>query len=154
METMIRPTSYNIYKKKSAAQFTLMRPTPDENNRVIKRGAVLLEAAQSAGNDTKAFDWSNKISFALGMNDLCIMFDNPDSPTKLVHNTPGKPLMKSLEFKPGEGRYSGTYMMHLRETNQDTGENRNVVVPMTNGEYTVLLRLLMNSASKLIGWEE
>ena len=40
------PTSFNIYKRSAAAQFTLLPPRCDENNRIQKTGAVLLEMAR------------------------------------------------------------------------------------------------------------
>ena len=50
--------SFNIYKKSAAAQFTLLPPRSDENNRIQKTGAVLLEVAPSQGE--KSYDWKNK----------------------------------------------------------------------------------------------
>lgn len=146
------PGTFTIYKKLGAAQFTLLTPRVNENNhRIEKNGAVLLEAATGVGD--KKYEWSNKISFALGMSDLCSIFDNPDEPQKLVHSMPGSNLVKTLEFQPGEGRYSGTYMMKLGETDKNTKDSKLITVPIGGGEYTVLLRLLMAAAPSMIGWQ-
>ena len=67
-------TSYNIYKKTAAAQFTLLPPRRDENGRISKTGAVLLEMAPSQGE--KSYDWrGSKLTFAFGMNDIVQFFD-------------------------------------------------------------------------------
>ena len=146
------PGTFTVYKKLGAAQFTLLPPRVNEENcRINKNGAVLLEAAPGAGD--KKYNWSSKISFALGMSDLCNMFDNPDQPQKLIHSMPGSNLVKTLEFKPGEGRYSGTYVMRLGEVDKNTKESKFVQVPLAGGEYTVLLRLLMSAAPLMIGWQ-
>lgn len=145
------PGTFPIYKKLGAAQFTVIPPKTNEDGRIEKNGAVLLEAAPSEGD--KSYNWKTKISFALGISDMCLMFDNPDSPQRLVHSMPGSSSVKSLEFSPGEGRYVGTYMMKLGEKNKDTNESNYVTVPITGGEYTVLLRLLMSATPNIIGWD-
>lgn len=145
------PGTFTIYKKLGAAQFTLINPkVKQDSGRIDRDGAVLLEASKGAGD--KKYLWSEKISFALGMSDLCSIFDNPDEPQRLVHSMPGSDTVKALEFKAGEGRYAGTYMMRLSETNKKSNVNKLVTVPISGGEYTVLLRLLMAAAPKMIGW--
>ena len=96
------PGTFTIYKKLGAAQFTLINPkVKQDSGRIDRDGAVLLEASKGAGD--KKYLWSEKISFALGMSDLCSIFDNPDEPQRLVHSMPGSDTVKALEFKPGEG---------------------------------------------------
>ena len=145
------PGTFSIYKKIGAAQFTIIPPRESENGRIEKNGAVLLETA--AGQGEKSYSWNEKITFAIGMSDLCNVFENPDSPPKLIHQMPGSDLTKSLELVPGEGRYSGTFMLKLGEKNKSTDTYKNVTVPISGGEYTVLLRLLMAAAPVLIGWD-
>jgi hypothetical protein len=145
------PGTFPIYKKNGAAQFTIISPKIDDNGRISKNGAILLEVASSSGE--RSYDWKNKISFAIGMNDLSLWFNNPDSPNKLIHKTPNSPLMKTLEVLPGEGKYAGTYQLKLSEKNNNDDSFRSVFVPVTGGEYTVLLRLLMHAAPLLIGWD-
>lgn len=159
-KTMVKrfPAAFKIYKSNGAAQFV---PLPikwkDERGdgkaeRVEKEGCVLLDVAESNGE--KSYDWDNKINFAFLLSDICQIFDNPDAPKRLVHKTPNSALMKGLEFKPGTGKYVGTYMMQVSEKNEDTGQSRNVTVPLSGGEYTVLLRLFMAAAPILLGWQE
>ena len=102
------PTSFNVYKKSAAAQFTLLKPRRDENGRIEKAGAVLLEVAPSKGE--KSYDWQNKITFAFGMNDLTQFFDDPHSQKwgSFFHQNDGK--NKKLQITHGQGRYEGTFM--------------------------------------------
>lgn len=144
------PSQYKIYKKVGAAQFGFIRPREDSNGRIEKDGAILLEVAKSKGE--KSYDWSNKISFAIGMSDLTAIFESPDSPRSLIHTMPGSNVTKKLEFQPGEGRYAGTYRMMVSEFSKDKSVSKSVMVPISSGEYTVLLRLFMSTAPKFLGW--
>jgi len=146
------PGQFTIYKKLGAAQFTLINPTrSDETGRIERDGAILLDAASSAGD--KHYSWSSKINFAFGVSDICRIFDNPDKPPRLVHSPPGSTIIKSLDLVPGSGKYVGTYMLNLQEKNKETDQTKSVSVPISGGEYTVLLRLLMTATPLLIGWE-
>lgn len=139
------PTSYNIYKKSAAAQFTLLPPRRDDNGRIQKTGAVLLEVAPSQGE--KSYDWKNKkITFAFGINDLTQFFDDPSSSRwgSFYHDNDG--VGKKLTFSQGEGKYAGTYMMSL-----SSGEDR-VSVPISAGEFQVLGRLFTAALPKILGW--
>lgn len=144
------PGTFPIYKKMGAAQFTLLPPRRDDNGRISKNGAVLLEVAKSAGE--KSYDWKSKISFAIGMSDICNMLDNPDSPPRLVHSMPGSDTVKALEFQPGEGRYEGTFMLKLSENNKKENVNKFVTVPIGAGEYQMMMRLLMHASPQIVGW--
>lgn len=144
------PSQFKIYKKIGAAQFGLIRPREDEKGRIEKDGAILLEVAKSQGE--KSYDWANKISFAIGVSDLTSIFQNPDSPPSLIHTMPGSNITKKLEFQPGEGKYAGTYRMVLSEFSKDKSVSKTVMVPIASGEYTVLLRLFMQSVTKFLGW--
>jgi len=44
-------------------------------------------------------------------------------------------------------------MLKLGEKNKSQDNNKFVSVPITGGEYTVLLRLFMSAAPKIIGWD-
>ena len=145
------PGVFSIYKKLGAAQFTIIPPREGESGRIKKNGAVLLEVAAGSGN--KSYSWTDKITFALGMNDLCNWFTNPDAPPKLIHQMPDSPVVKTLEVTPGDGKYAGTFMLKLGENNKSQDKNKYVSVPITGGEYTVLLRLFMSAAPKIIGWD-
>ena len=138
-------TSYNIYKKSAAAQFTLLPPRVDENGRISKTGAILLEMAPSLGE--KSYDWKNqKLSFAFGINDLNLFFDDPSSSKwgSFFHQNDG--VNKKLQITPGEGRYEGTFMMSL-----SSGESR-VSVSLSAGEFQVLGRLFTAALPRILGW--
>ena len=142
---MSYPTSYNIYKKSAAAQFTLLPPRRDDNGRIQKTGAVLLEMAPSSGE--KSYDWkNNKITFAFGINDLSQFFNDPSSPKwgSFYHDNDG--VGKKLTISPGEGRYEGTFMMSL-----SSGDNR-ISVSLTSGEFQVLGRLFTAALPSMLGW--
>jgi hypothetical protein len=142
---MTYPTSFNIYKKSAAAQFTLLPPRRDDNGRIQKAGAVLLEMSPSLGE--KSYDWKNqKVTFAFGINDLTQFFDDPSNPKwgSFFHQNDGS--NKKLIFSHGEGKYTGTYMMSL-----SVGETR-VSVSLSQGEFQVLGRLFTAALPKILGW--
>lgn len=143
---MSYPTSFNVYKKGAAAQFTLLPPRRDDNGRIQKTGAILLEVAPSQGE--KSYDWKNgKITFAFGISDLSQFFDNPSSPKwgSFYHDNDG--TGKKLTFSPGEGKYEGTYMMSL------TSGDQRVSVALSSGEFQVLGRLFTAALPKILGWD-
>jgi hypothetical protein len=144
------PGTFPIYKKIAAAQFTLLPPRRDDNGRISKNGAVLLEVAKSSGE--RKYNWSEKISFAIGMSDICNIMENPDNPPRLVHQMPGSDVVKSLELQPGEGRYEGTYMLKLSENNKKANVSKFVSVPIGAGEYQVMMRMLMHASPLIVGW--
>ena len=139
------PTIFNIYKSKAAAQFTLLPPRRDENNRISKTGAVLLEVAPSAGE--KTYDWRNsKLTFAFGISDLTAFFDDPNSSNWGSFYHKNDTVVKRLSFSPGEGQYEGTYMLSL-----SSGDSR-VSIPLSSGEFQVLGRLFTAALPKMLGW--
>jgi hypothetical protein len=142
---MSYPSSYNIYKKSAAAQLTLLPPRRDENGRIQKTGAILLEMAPSQGE--KSYDWkNNKLTFAFGINDLSQFFNDPSTPKwgSFYHDNDG--VGKKLTISPGEGRYEGTFMMSL-----SSGENR-ISVSLTSGEFQVIGRLFTAALPSMLGW--
>jgi len=141
---MSYPAPYCIYKKSAAAQFNLIPPKRNDKGRVEREGAVMLEVANAKGD--KVYDWSNKLNFAIQINDIIMLFNNLDNPDRLFHNNEG--TTKTLEFKQGEGKFAGTYMMTLKVN--DT----KITVPLSGGEYTVLTLLLKGSIEKVLGWSE
>ena len=138
-------TSFNVYKKTSAAQFTLLPPRRDDNGRISKSGAILLEMAPSVGD--KSYDWKNKkLTFAFGMNDLTQFFDDPHSQKwgSFFHQNDGK--NKKLQITHGQGRYEGTFMLSL-----SSGEDR-ITISLSGGEFQVLSRLFSAALPKMLGW--
>ena len=139
------PTSFNVYKKSAAAQFTLLPPRRDDNGRIQKTGAVLLEMSPSQGE--KSYDWKNqKLTFAFGISDLVNFFDDPSSSRwgSFYHDNDG--VGKKLTITPGEGKYQGTYMMGL-----SSGDTR-VSISLSAGEFQVLGRLFTAALPKILGW--
>ena len=141
---MTYSTSFNIYKKSAAAQFTLLPPRRDDNGRISKTGAVLLEMAPAQGE--KSYDWRSKITFAFGINDMTQFFDDPSSSKwgNFFHQNDG--TNKKLQLTPGEGRYEGTFMMSL-----SSGESH-VSVSLSAGEFQVLGRLFSAALPRMLGW--
>ena len=140
------PTSFNIYKRSAAAQFTLLPPRCDDNNRIQKTGAILLEMAPSQGE--KSYDWKNKkLTFAFGISDLTQFFDDPSTPKwgSFYHDNEGQ--SKKLSIQPGEGKYEGTFMLSL-----SSGEER-VSISLSGGEFQVLGRLFTSALPKMLGWQ-
>ena len=139
------PTSYNIYKKSAAAQLTLLPPRRDDNGRIQKTGAVLLEMAPSQGE--KSYDWKNqKLTFAFGISDLTQFFDDPSSSRwgSFYHDNEG--VGKKLSISHGEGKYAGTFMMSL-----SSGDVR-ISISLSGGEFQVLGRLFTAALPKMLGW--
>lgn len=145
----MRSGTYPIYKSKGAAQFSLMAPQFNDKGFVAREGAVFLEAAPGDGNkDNPVWDWKQKITFAIGLPDIAIMLDQTKEKIRLVHDNKG--VMKALEFQPGQGNFEGTFMMNISE-NAPSGR-KSITVPITNGEYNLLIRLLASAAPLLINW--
>lgn len=140
---------YKVYKTNSAAQFMVIKPRV-EDGKVTKEGAVLLEVAKSSGN--KTYDWKNKISFAIGIQDLKSLFSNTQAPPRLVHQTPNSPLMKSLEFQPGQGKYEGTFMMKVAQKNSSNNQSLLVSVPLSSGEKDLIFRMMDKYSLNMLGW--
>jgi hypothetical protein len=144
------PSQFKVYKKIGAAQFGFIRPKQDAQGRIEKDGAILLEVAKSKGE--KSYDWSNKISFAIGLSDLTNIFEDTNAHTTLIHTMPSSPITKKLEIQPGEGRYQGTFKLVISEFSKDKSVSKTVMVPLSGGEYNVLLRLFVSAAPSMIGW--
>lgn len=149
----LKSGQYKVYKSTGAAQFSILNPRRNEKGYVEKDGAILVEACPCDGKDENGNInplWSQKISFAINMTDLASLMDrsNPKA-GRLYHNFKG--ASKTLEFIPGQGKYEGTYMMRIQIS--DNGDRRQATVPLTNGEYNMIHRLLVGAAPKLIAWE-
>lgn len=159
------PGPINIYKTSAAAQFTFMPPrwaslTAEEREngkpiRIEKNGSILLEVAKGEKNgENISYSWDKKINIALGINDFTLIVNKPETPPRLVHDTPNSPLIKALEFIPGVGEYVGTFRMVLSEKNEDTNENRSIMVPLTQGEYSLFLKIFLDMIPRMVGWNE
>jgi hypothetical protein len=143
---------FQVYKKNGAMQVSLL-PYDSEQ---YKGGAVFLQAAPCVNPGDKVYDWKNgKIVFALGINDICLMFDNISGTPKefsLVHVPPGQEdstKFKKLSFKPGEGSYAGTWMLRF----EDRNTQRQCTVPLSRGEFMVFMRLVEASLPAVVGFD-
>lgn len=151
---MERSGMLKIYKSTGAAQFSLIPCRRDDRGFVSKEGAILVEVAKCSGKDGQGnilADWGNKINFAINMADLCNLMDeaNPKA-QRLFHNFKG--TSKSLEFQPGEGKYAGTWKLQV--ASGSGSDRQQIMVPLTDGEYQMIMRLLIGvAAPKLLGWD-
>lgn len=150
---------FALHKGKSgAAQFSPIAPTWEEKpgkdgavlHKCVREGAIFLEVAKLLGKDPNGndtFDWKNKISFALGVPDVCKILDGFFTNTKfeLYHETGDG--SKKLIFTPGEGNYEGTWRMMLSASGQT------VTVPMSPGEAAFFIELVRASPRKMLGWD-
>jgi hypothetical protein len=150
---MERSGVLKIYKSTGAAQFSLIPCRRDDRGFVSKEGAVLVEVAKCSGKSADGniiADWGNKINFAINIADLCNLMDSNPKNSRLFHNFKG--TSKSLEFQPGEGKYQGTWKLQV---GSGSGSDRQqVMVPLSDGEYQMIMRLLIGvAAPKLLGWD-
>ena len=145
---MGRPGVFKLYKKIGAAAFSLIPPRYDDRGYMSKHGAVLLEVAPGVGK--QQWDWTQKITFAISVQDVANMLDSNPKKRRIYHESQDVP--KTLQFVPGEGKWEGTYQLQLAAGAGD--KRRQVMVPISNGEYTVLVRLLLSVCPLLMGWGE
>lgn len=140
-----------FYKAAGAAQFSLLSVDRDEKGYVSREGAVLVEVAPGDGNrDNPTWDWDKKISFAISFADVCALLDDDPKKHRIFHNHKDSP--KTLHFKPAtDPRWAGTFMLELT---QGSKSDRNVVsVPISNGEFGAIMRMLVAALPKLIAWD-
>jgi hypothetical protein len=141
---------FQIYKKGGALQMSLI----PYNAAQYKSGAILVEMATCTDYENKTYDWRAKINFALGINDLCQVIEgcNPLNPKEfsLMHVPPGaeKGFTKKMQFKPGEGKYAGTWMVTLMNSERQT-----ISVPLSPGEMKVFQTLISNSLTSIVGFD-
>lgn len=147
---MARPGVLKFYKGSGAAAFSILPPRYNEAGYLDKQGAILLEAAPSVGR--QQWDWDQKITFAISISDIAGMLDSDPTRRRIFHKHDQTP--KVLEVTPADpdGPHAGTFMMNLSMGKGDT--RRQIRVPFNNGEWTVLVRLLLHACPLLIGWTE
>jgi hypothetical protein len=145
---MTRPGVLKFYKGKGAAAFSIIPPRWDDKGYMEKHGAVLLEACPAIGKEQ--WDWDQKIKFAISVQDICNLIDSDPKKRRIFHMSGETP--KTVEFIPGSGQWEGTYQMQVSE---GQGDGRKAfMVPFSNGEYTLLVRLLLSVCPMLLGWSE
>lgn len=152
---MAKSGVFGIFKGKGAAKFSQIGVRRNDNGWVDKNGAVLLEAAPVVGKRPDGLphcDWGQKISFAIGVPDVCNLLESDPKKSRLFHKNERSGTTKSLQFIAAtDARYAGTYMMHLSERGPN-GEKK-ISVPFSAGEYMILQRLLVASTQMMLGWE-
>lgn len=145
----MRSGEFNIYKSSGAAQFRLILPKFDDRGYIDKDGGIHLECAPGDGNkEDPKWDWSKKINISLGLADIAILMDQTKAQVRLVHDYKG--VIKTLRLEPGVGNYEGTYKLYLSEGPKES--RKEVMVPLSNGEYNLLMRLISSVTPILINW--
>lgn len=137
---------YTIYKKKGALQASPIFPQRNDKGWVDKEGAILWELAPGVGD--QKWDWDNKLNMAIGIPDICKLLECQDKEAKLIHVS-GE-TTKTLTVKPGEGQYEGTYTVFLGA--KRGSDSHSIMVPLSGGEYQLLLRMSIQLSPYLIGW--
>jgi len=154
----MKPGKFRIYKASAAASFQYVPPQIGEWDRITKNGCVMIEVApineKISSNQQRYYQWDRKILFAFGINDLTEFFTNPQNPPSILHSKPNSTITKKIEFLAGEGKYEGTMRMILHEYNKSNSGHRHTMVPLSIGEFAILIQLFTAVAPKMIGWIE
>lgn len=166
LETKVsrRPSSTNFYSPKGGQiQFAVGSPrwsTPEESgdgrliSRVIKDGALFIEAAPPDPAREGFLDWANrKIIFALSEKDIgacyhAITKREPDRNgclVNLTHKT-GEDVVKYFKIKPGQ---SGTFLLELADATTKT----RVSVFINEQDMARLELVMLSSFSHVLGWD-
>jgi hypothetical protein len=163
-----------FYKTAAAAQFKFLPPkykrVTSQNGQVKdvldNEGAVLLEVAPGNGQkENTQWDWSKKISFAISFADIISLTETLDkslgqrgrnrlrgpdeASTRIYHQYDEKP--KTIQFEPGSGDYVYTWKLTVAEG--EGTARRAVMVPLSDGEHAMIMRVLSSLAPKLLGLE-
>ncbi len=138
---------FTLYAKIGAAQISILPPRKGDAGYISKDGAFLLEAAPGTG--PQKWDWDRKISFSIGVADICILMENLTEPKKLIHQK--EDIIKKLEFTPGKDNFEGTFMMTLSQKSEG-GDWQSVKVPISSGQWVVLTRMFVSMVPHLVGF--
>ena len=151
-----KPIVYAIYKGMSGKfgcfQFKLA-PAYDNPNRPDRmEGGVFIEAAPAVGPNK--YDWNNKIIFALSVTDIGkILHDGLRQGDINIFHDPGAKTQranvtrKSLKVTRGP---KGGFFWALRE--ETAGNDKQVQIPVSDDEATVIAELFKASIPKILGW--
>jgi hypothetical protein len=155
----MKSASFAIYKGTGALKISKFPVKRNDKGWVERNGAIYFEVAPSSGY--KQWDWTKKIVFAAGVQDICNLLDSNlqanDKKRKCFHDQSKNPTsdstaVKTLEFVPGSADFPGTYMLKVSEKNPDGAWN-SVTVPVSDGEFKVIRGLMTGSVASLLGWE-
>ncbi|KAK3131592.1 hypothetical protein QOZ80_6AG0508530 [Eleusine coracana subsp. coracana] len=151
-------TSYSIYKGKAALSFDPRPPqfVPLDSGayKVAKEGCVLLQFAPAVA--TRQYDWSRKQVFSLsvweigtlltlGPTDSCEFFHDPFK----GRSEEGK-VRKVLKVEPtpdGNGRF-----FNLSVQNRLLNIDESIYIPISKGEFAVIVSTLNYIIPHLMGW--
>ncbi|CAM0912736.1 unnamed protein product [Alopecurus aequalis] len=150
--------SYSIYKGKAAVAFDPRPPqfVPLESgaHKVVKEGFVLLQFAPAVA--ARQYDWSRKQVFSLsvwemgtlltlGPTDSCEFFHDPFK----GRSDEGK-VRKVLKVEPtpdGNGRF-----FNLSVQNRLLNVDESIYIPITKGEYAVIVSTFNYIIPHIMGW--
>ncbi|AQK80364.1 single-stranded DNA-binding protein WHY1, chloroplastic [Zea mays] len=151
-------TSYSIYKGKAALSFDprppLFVPLDSGAYKVAKEGFVLLQFAPAVA--TRQYDWTRKQVFSLsvweigtlltlGPTDSCEFFHDPFK----GRSEEGK-VRKVLKIEPtpdGNGRF-----FNLSVQNRLINVDESIYIPITKGEFAVIVSTFNYIIPHLMGW--
>lgn len=160
---------YKIYRTKSAAQFTLIKPSNNrsESSSRIKPGSLLIEMANSKNDGTKAYDWANKITIALSVTELgnfCLAMkgnkttksqddENFVSLAEFVHdpNITNENRRSEIKALTLSGK-KGTEILYLNLRSRTRDNNKMVSIPLGKDDALVLYTLATRAISRALGW--
>lgn len=175
----LNPQQYAVYKgmsgKFGAVQFNFQAPhyynpentkekdftgTIRERNGVkwkVREGAVFVDITSAKGKNE--YDWDNKITFALSVNDIGkILFGlrtaHKGSEIALMHDPGAKSesagkVRKHIKFSSPQGPSAG----FLLSVTQVTGkEKRSHTVPLSPDEVLIVGTLLQTAVSRALAW--
>lgn len=143
------PESYNIYRKgKTAAQFKI--------GANIDRPGIFVDLTDKPKGD--AFDWKDKITIKLGLNDLGAMLStikNNEKELKLFHD-PGAgtddkgSVSRTITLVRNDSKQKGYY---FNVTSSQDGKAKRISVAMNNSEITILECLITVTIPKMLRWK-
>jgi len=173
----MNPLQYAVYKgtggKWGAVQFNFQPPhfyqekqkdftginALDEAGKMkegwkIREGAVFLEITST--KDKNVYDWENKITIALSVNDLGkVLFAlKTGEETKIMHDPGAKSdragqVQKFLNVSSPNGTAQGCM---VRASMTSNGQTKSHQVPLTGDELLVLGCLVQSAISRALGW--
>lgn len=153
-ERIVRPERYAIYKgmggKNGAVQFNYIPWDPNRvrDGKPSPEGFVLIEASRAI--DKNIYDWDNKVTFALSVDDIGKFLVLVRSGGEIFHENKG--TNKKLKLQPGNEDKNGnaTWMFGLEA---GSGEARQTVsLPISESEMNVIRSLLTKAISGALGW--
>jgi hypothetical protein len=177
---MSKPLTYAIYKgmsgKFGGLQFSAQLPhyynqkdkdftgerALDGNGRIReadgwkqREGAVFVETSQAIG--ANKYDWDNKITFALSIEDIgkVLFFLETGANLSIMHDPGAKTeaqgaIKKYLNLSSPKGLLEGGAFLKL--TMEGMGQKKEHMIPMTPDECIILRQLLKTMAPKCLNW--